>query len=65
MYIDGALGSRGAALIAPYSDDPGNRGLTVNSFEAIRTVASEALAHGFQVCSHDRGSGKQYCIERL
>ncbi len=59
MYIDGALGSRGAALIAPYSDDPGNRGLTVNSFEAIRMVASEALAHGFQVCTHaigDRGN---------
>jgi predicted amidohydrolase YtcJ len=59
MYIDGALGSRGAALIAPYSDDPGNRGLTVNSFEAIRMVTSEALAHGFQVCTHaigDRGN---------
>ena len=41
MYIDGALGSRGAALIEPYSDDPGNRGLTVNSFEAIRMVTSE------------------------
>ena len=59
MYIDGALGSRGAALIEPYSDDPGNRGLTVNSLEAIRLVTSEALAHGFQVCTHaigDRGN---------
>ena len=59
MYVDGALGSRGAALIEPYSDDPGNRGLTVNSFEAIRMVASEALEHGFQVCTHaigDRGN---------
>ena len=59
MYIDGALGSRGAALIEPYNDDPGNRGLTVNSFEAIRLVTSEALAHGFQVCTHaigDRGN---------
>ncbi|HTX17067.1 MAG TPA: amidohydrolase [Bacteroidota bacterium] len=59
MYIDGALGSRGAALIEPYSDDPGNRGLTVNSAEAIRMVASEALGHGFQICTHaigDRGN---------
>jgi len=59
MYIDGALGSRGAALIEPYSDDPGNRGLTVNSEEEIRKVASEALAHGFQMCTHaigDRGN---------
>ncbi len=59
MYVDGALGSRGAALIEPYNDDPGNRGLTVNSFEAIRMVTSEALDHGFQVCTHaigDRGN---------
>ena len=59
MYIDGALGSRGAALIEPYSDDPGNRGLTINSLEALRMVTSEALAHGFQVCTHaigDRGN---------
>jgi len=59
MYVDGALGSRGAALIEPYNDDPGNRGLTVNSFEEIRMVTSEALAHGFQVCTHaigDRGN---------
>ncbi len=27
LYSDGALGSRGAAMIQPYSDDPGNRGL--------------------------------------
>ena len=29
LYVDGALGSRGAALIEPYSDDPGNLGLLV------------------------------------
>lgn len=55
MYVDGALGSRGAALIEPYSDDPGNRGLTVNSIGAIRMVTSDALAHGFQVCTHAIG----------
>ncbi|MGA9405504.1 MAG: amidohydrolase [Bacteroidota bacterium] len=55
MFMDGALGSRGAALIEPYSDDPGNRGLTVNSIEEIRKVASEALAHGFQMCTHAIG----------
>src|SRR5262249_40130892 len=31
LYIDGALGSRGAALLAPYSDSPGSRGLLVNT----------------------------------
>ncbi len=59
LYIDGALGSRGAALIEPYTDDPGNRGLTVSSEELIRSATVEALRHGFQVCTHaigDRGN---------
>ncbi len=59
LYIDGALGSRGAALIEPYSDDPGNRGLTVSTEELIRSATVDALKHGFQVCTHaigDRGN---------
>ncbi len=31
LYADGALGSRGAALIEPYSDDPGNKGLLMHT----------------------------------
>jgi len=59
MFIDGALGSRGAALIDEYSDDPGNRGLTVDSEEHLESVFRDALAIGFQVCTHaigDRGN---------
>jgi predicted amidohydrolase YtcJ len=59
MYMDGALGSRGAALIEPYSDDSGNRGLTLSSEELIRSTTVDALKHGFQVCTHaigDRGN---------
>ena len=59
LYADGALGSRGAALLEDYSDDPGNRGLLVTDTNAIRRVAIEALRHGFQVCTHaigDRGN---------
>lgn len=59
LYIDGALGSRGAALLEPYSDDPGNRGLTVTSEETLRKTIDEALLHGFQVLTHaigDRGN---------
>jgi predicted amidohydrolase YtcJ len=59
MYADGALGSRGAALLAPYSDDPGNTGLLVSTEAHMATVAKEALAHGFQVGIHaigDRGN---------
>jgi len=59
LYIDGALGSRGAALLEPYSDDPNNRGLTVMSEADLRKAMDEALANGFQVCTHaigDRGN---------
>jgi hypothetical protein len=58
MYADGALGSRGAALLAPYSDDPGNVGLLTSSEEHMAKVARAALDHGFQVGIHaigDRG----------
>lgn len=59
LYSDGALGSRGAALLEPYSDDPGNNGLLISPLEHIRDVAERALQQGFQVNSHaigDRGN---------
>jgi predicted amidohydrolase YtcJ len=58
MYIDGALGSRGAALIEPYSDDPNNLGLLVSTGDHLEDVSRRALAAGFQVAVHaigDRG----------
>jgi predicted amidohydrolase YtcJ len=55
LYADGALGSRGAALLEPYSDDPGNRGLTLVSGDALRQKCAEALDRGFQVCTHAIG----------
>jgi predicted amidohydrolase YtcJ len=55
LYADGALGSRGAALIEPYTDDPGNRGLTLMSSEQIVAVAESAVVKGFQVCIHAIG----------
>jgi len=59
MYVDGALGSRGAALLAPYDDDAGNRGLLLAPQEHVRDVCMRALASGFQACTHaigDRGN---------
>jgi len=59
LYADGALGSRGAALLAPYSDDPGNTGLLVSTPEHLRDVATRALRAGFQIATHaigDRGN---------
>ena len=55
FYADGALGSRGAALIDPYSDDPGNRGLTLTSHAELLAAAEEALDAGFQLCTHAIG----------
>lgn len=59
LYADGALGSRGAALLEPYSDDPANTGLLVSAPAHIRDVATRALRAGFQVNTHaigDRGN---------
>ena len=59
LYADGALGSRGAALLAPYADEPTNSGLLRSRPEHIRTWAEEGLRRGFQVNVHaigDRGN---------
>jgi predicted amidohydrolase YtcJ len=55
MVADGALGSRGAAMIEPYSDDPGNHGLLILDRATIRKEAEQALAKGFQVNTHAIG----------
>ncbi|MBZ5592365.1 MAG: amidohydrolase [Acidobacteriia bacterium] len=55
LYADGALGSRGAALTEPYSDDPGNTGLMMLQKKDIERVARAAVAHGFQVNTHAIG----------
>lgn len=59
LYADGALGSRGAALLAPYSDDPTNSGLLLSPPGHIRAWAETGLRRGFQVNVHaigDRGN---------
>ncbi len=59
LYQDGALGSRGAALLEPYSDDAKTSGLLVSAPEHIREVATKAIRAGFQVNTHaigDRGN---------
>jgi predicted amidohydrolase YtcJ len=55
LYADGAMGSRGAALLAPYADDPGNSGFFTTPPETILETSRYALAHGFQVCTHAIG----------
>ena len=55
LYADGALGSRGAALLSQYSDDPGNRGLTITSASELERVVDASIAAGFQPAIHAIG----------
>ncbi len=59
LFIDGALGSRGAWLIEPYSDMPGHYGHAVSELSYLQEVCNDAIQKGFQVCTHaigDRGN---------
>jgi predicted amidohydrolase YtcJ len=53
--IDGALGSRGAWLLAPYSDLPSTSGLATETPEEIELAAKIALRDGYQLCVHAIG----------
>jgi predicted amidohydrolase YtcJ len=58
-FIDGALGSRGAALLEPYSDDHCNCGLILISHEEFTELAQRCRDANFQLCTHaigDRGN---------
>jgi predicted amidohydrolase YtcJ len=54
-YMDGALGSRGAWLLAPYADKPDSTGLNVEDPADIRAAAEMAIAHDYQLCVHAIG----------
>lgn len=59
LWIDGALGSRGAWLLEPYSDSPSSTGLNQFPMEEARRVSELAVAHGYQMAIHaigDRGN---------
>lgn len=59
LYMDGALGSRGAALLEPYSDDPGNIGLVLSDEDETLSAMVTALQSGVQLNIHaigDRGN---------
>ena len=55
INLDGALGSRGAALLEPYADDPGNTGLLTHTPAELRPVLERALRNGIQVWTHAIG----------
>jgi predicted amidohydrolase YtcJ len=55
LYLDGALGSRGAWLKAPYRDAPGQRGLPLASDTVLKNLMSRAAMDNFQVAVHAIG----------
>lgn len=62
LYADGALGSRGAALLAPYTDSPGQRGLLFMSDAQMRASIATALKAGYQVNVHAIGDAANHQV---
>jgi hypothetical protein len=55
IFVDGALGSRGAAMIEPYSDAPDEKGLVVTPEDEVYRLSKRALQCGLQVAIHAIG----------
>ncbi|MGF1606828.1 MAG: amidohydrolase [Rhodothalassiaceae bacterium] len=55
VYADGALGSRGAALLAPYADRPDSRGLMLTDQASVQPLYERALRQGVQIATHAIG----------
>ncbi|WP_370086552.1 amidohydrolase [Ekhidna sp.] len=55
LYVDGALGSRGAWLLEEYSDAPGVHGHNTMPMDEMEEITARAYKAGFQVCSHAIG----------
>ena len=66
LYADGALGSRGAWLKAPYADAPGQRGLGFLSDDQLQNLMSRASMDGYQVAVHAIGDrANQQAIDAI
>jgi len=64
VYADGALGSRGACLLQPYSDKPGWYGFLLSPKEHFDSVAKIIYDKGWQMCTHAIGdSGNRMILE--
>lgn len=55
LYADGALGSRGALLLEPYSDDKNNNGISVNNTEFLEQYMKKAILYKYQINTHAIG----------
>jgi predicted amidohydrolase YtcJ len=57
LFADGALGSRGALLLDDYSDDPGNKGIQIETQEYYDNICKLAYENNFAVATHCIGDG--------
>ena len=65
VFADGALGSRGALLKKPYSDDTHNHGLLLTSVEEMKKVANFCLDKGYQMNTHGIGDSANALILKI
>jgi len=65
VYADGALGSRGACLLHPYSDKPEWSGFLLSSQKHFDSVANIIYKHGFQMCTHAIGDSGNRTILKI
>lgn len=65
VYGDGALGSRGACLLKPYKDDPGNYGFLLHSPTYYRELAARLYKAGFQMNTHCIGDSANRLLLRV
>jgi predicted amidohydrolase YtcJ len=62
VYADGALGSRGAALLEPYADRPDHRGLMQHDEAELRKIIDLAVRGGWQVATHAIGDAANRAV---
>jgi predicted amidohydrolase YtcJ len=65
VYADGALGSRGACLLQPYSDMPNKSGFLLSDIKHFNEVAKKINEHGFQMCTHAIGDSANRSILKI
>ncbi|AKE52507.1 amidohydrolase [Kangiella geojedonensis] len=62
LYTDGALGSRGAALLEPYSDEPDNKGLLLTTADKLGQYLALITKYGFQTNIHAIGDAANHMV---
>ncbi len=65
VYADGALGSRGACLLHPYSDMPNKQGFLLSKPEHFKEVAKKIARNKFQMCTHAIGDSANRAILKI